>query len=170
MAKKTSKSKTGTKKTAAKAASVTTAATANDLMHMPPEGVIVRLVKKLFNLGKNVQEITGEMSQAVSNAADAQHVDKKALSIVRGLAKMSDKKLAITLLHLLYYIDALKLHERASAQGDLEKVIAEKDEGEEADLPETRPRRGLRTIEGGGQPSTFKPIVDVAAKAANGGS
>jgi hypothetical protein len=79
----------------------------------------VSLVRRLKSASKVAQEKAGEMGEMIAKACETKHFDRKALSIVRGLESMSDNKLQVTLPHLLMYIDALGLSERASNQGQL---------------------------------------------------
>jgi hypothetical protein len=69
----------------------------------------VKLVKRLANYKKDAQAIAGTMGEAIAKAVETQHFDKKALAIVRQLHAMSPERLAITLPHLLSYIDDLEL-------------------------------------------------------------
>lgn len=85
----------------------------------PAADHVVKSVRKLESMAKNVQSASGEMGEFVNKLVENHHYDKKALGIVRNLAKMPDERLAITLPHLLKYIDDLKLGERANAQASL---------------------------------------------------
>jgi hypothetical protein len=85
----------------------------------PAEAEVVALVRRLKTQQKVAQEKAGEMGEMVAKAVETKHFDRKALSIVRGLESMSDNKLQTTLPHLLMYIDALGLTERAKRQGQL---------------------------------------------------
>jgi hypothetical protein len=76
-------------------------------------------VRRLKAAQKVAQEKAGEMGEMVAKAVEAKHFDRKALSIVRGLESMSDNKLQVTLPHLMMYIDALGLSQRAERQGQL---------------------------------------------------
>jgi hypothetical protein len=76
-------------------------------------------VRRLKSAAKVAQEKAGEMGEMIAKACETKHFDRKALSIVRGLEGMSDNKLQVTLPHLMMYIDALGLSERAERQGQL---------------------------------------------------
>ena len=85
----------------------------------PGEQDVVNLVRRLKAQGKVAQEASGTMGEMVAKAVETKHFDRKALSMVRTLEAMSDNKLQVTLPHLMMYIDALKLSERAESQGQL---------------------------------------------------
>jgi hypothetical protein len=75
----------------------------------PPAEAVVKLVKRLANYKKDAQSIAGTIGEAIAKAVETQHFDKKALAMVRQLHAMSPERLAITLPHLLSYIDDLGL-------------------------------------------------------------
>lgn len=91
----------------------------SDQFKCPAEADVVSLVRRLKSASKVAQEKAGEMGEMIAKACETKHFDRKALSIVRGLESMSDNKLQVTLPHLLMYIDALGLSQRASNQGQL---------------------------------------------------
>lgn len=91
----------------------------SDQFKCPAEADVVSLVRRLKSAGKVAQEKAGEMGEMIAKACETKHFDRKALSIVRGLEQMSDNKLQVTLPHLLMYIDALGLSQRATNQGQL---------------------------------------------------
>lgn len=104
---------------------------ASDMMLMPPSTTIRSLAAERRKAIKRSREITGAYGQQVSEAAEKKHVDKKALTYALGLDALSDERLAITLPHLLRYIDDLGLAERANKQSEL--FEQEGDGGEEGD-------------------------------------
>ena len=85
----------------------------------PGEEEVVTLVRRLKSISKAASEKAGEVGEMIAKAVETKHFDRKALSIVRGLEQMSDNKLQVTLPHLMMYIDALQLNERAERQGQL---------------------------------------------------
>lgn len=117
------------KKGAAPKPNKTTAATAADMMGLPSTPAVRSIVKELANLRKDAQAVAGDMGALTKKFVEEKHGDKKALGIARSLAALSDKKLAITLPHLLRYIDDLGLEERAKRQGTM--FAEEPGDGEE---------------------------------------
>lgn len=105
----------------------------NGSFKAPTKDQVVRLVKRLENLAKTASEASGEVGSAVQKAAENQHFDKTALSIVRRLYKMSPNKLQVTLPQLLKMIDDLELEERATEQARMFREQGEKEEGGEGD-------------------------------------
>lgn len=93
-------------------------------------------MRRLKSAAKVAQEKAGEMGEMIAKACETKHFDRKALSMVRGLDAMSDNKLQVTLPHLLMYIDALGLNERAERQGQLiaDQKTAAKAGGKAADM------------------------------------
>lgn len=85
----------------------------------PAADHVVKAVRKLKSMAGNVQTASGEMGEYVNSLVEKHNYDKKALGMVRQLERMPDERLAITLPHLLKYIDDLKLGERAEQQGSL---------------------------------------------------
>ncbi len=81
---------------------------------------MVKLVKRLANYKKDAQAISGTIGEAIAKAVETQHFDKKALAMVRTLHAMSPERLAITLPHLLSYIDDLGLDKVADEARGLE--------------------------------------------------
>jgi len=144
--KKAAASKAPEKKTAPKAAKrkATKAAAAEEKpvsagpklsshqFKCPGEQEVVNLVRRLKAQAKVAQETSGVMGEMVAKAVETKHFDRKALSIVRSLESMSDNKLQVTLPHLMMYIDALKLNDRAQAQGQLipDRTAANDDDGD----------------------------------------
>lgn len=90
-------------------------AKAEDFLLMPPTSTIKSLKIERTKALKTSRNATSAYGAEVAKAVEKKHVDKKALSMAFSLDDMPDEKLAITLPHLLRYIDDLKLHERAEA-------------------------------------------------------
>jgi hypothetical protein len=63
---------------------------------------------------KDVREIAGAFGAEVKNAAEHEHLNKKAFSMVKTLDRMEPEKLADTLDSLDYYLDVSGLRKRAS--------------------------------------------------------
>ena len=108
---------------------------------------LLRLVKQVTARSAEQKNIGMASKELVDKLAETRGLDKKAFGIVRGLYRMSEdnpEKLAITLPHLLSYIDDLKLAEKADKargleingedddQTDLEDAIEDAPEAEEA--------------------------------------
>lgn len=85
----------------------------------PAADHVVKAVRRLKSMAGNVQTAAGEMGEYVNSLVEKHHYDKKALGLVRQLERMPDERLAITLPHLLKYIDDLGLGARAEQQGSL---------------------------------------------------
>lgn len=131
-----------------------------DNMLFPSSKLIQDLAKDGGKATKRAREIIGAFGQQVSEAADKKHVDKKALGMARTLEALSDERLAITLPHLLKYIDDLGLAERASKQAEMfgqnegQGAEGEETENEPDDGKVHRIRRDARKVmeEAGGNP------------------
>jgi hypothetical protein len=141
-------------------------AKASDVLLMPPTTTVKSLAAEHIKLKKRSSEITGTYGQLVADAAEKKHVDKKALSMAISLNEMSDERLAITLPHLLRYIDDLGLTERSEQQAQL---FADAEEGDE---PAGRIGKGNGRVNGKGKPAkgggpvlVAGAVRDVAEKA-----
>ncbi len=104
---------------------------ASDLMLMPPTTTIKSLRAERAKALKTSRNATSTYGQQVSEAVEKKHVDKKALGIALSLDDMPDEKLAITLPHLLRYIDDLGLEQRATKQAELFQREAENEDEED---------------------------------------
>lgn len=111
------KPKVAAKKPNGKKAS--TAATAADVMAVPSKKAFNDLLDILKGHEADKNESVGAIGSAISHAVDKDHFDKKALGIFRGLNRMSDRKLAITLAHVFHYINIGGLQARADKQAQM---------------------------------------------------
>lgn len=99
---------------------------------MPTPKVVQDLAKERRNSKKKTSLISGELGSSIAKAVESKHLDRKAHSIACQLDAMDDERLAITLPHLMRYIDDLGLVERASKQAEMfdgEKEETEADDG-----------------------------------------
>lgn len=131
-AKKRAATKTNRKqKTAAKSASAVRPGSKEDKSQptpVPAEAAFKSLINKITDAEKDKNDAVGRVGGLISAAVDKIHVDKKALSVFRSLKKMSNRKLATTLLHLEHYCEIGGLNDRATEQGELvgrEQELAE---------------------------------------------
>jgi hypothetical protein len=82
----------------------------------PASDQVVWLVNELENIDNKKGLFSASAKEIVDNAVENKHFDKKALAMVRSLKKLADKDpeaFAITLPHLLSYIDDLGLDKLA---------------------------------------------------------
>jgi hypothetical protein len=116
--------KTKAKPEAAPEAQATASAgSASGSFKKPPKEAVVKLVRRLESMAADARELTGSMGEAVAKAVENQHFDRTALGMVRKLYKMSKSnphKLAVTLPHLLAYIDDLGLDQIADANAGMD--------------------------------------------------
>lgn len=78
----------------------------------PAKEQVVRLVKSLELMHSEAKQITSSMGEKIAKATENQHFDKVALGIARKLWKRFNNNAmqgAITLIHVLAYIDDLEL-------------------------------------------------------------
>lgn len=80
----------------------------------PTESVVKSLAKAKRSANQRSGAISGELGSAVKEAADKKHLDRKAFAIATSLDVLDDERLAITLPHLLHYIEVLGLDKRAA--------------------------------------------------------
>lgn len=95
------------------------AAKASDFILMPPTSTIKSLKIERAKALKTSRNAIGAYGAELADKVEKKHVDKKALGIAFALDDLPDEKLAITLPHLLRYIDDLGLAERATRQQEL---------------------------------------------------
>jgi hypothetical protein len=115
----------------------------------PSPDALQKLVKQVCSRAADQKSLGMESKELIDKAAETQGLNKKAFGIVKALWKMGQdapEKLAITLPHLLAYIDDLKLPEIADqnrglpingendGQVDLEEAIAETTGAETGDF------------------------------------
>lgn len=112
---------------------------------IPATNDVVNLARRFKTSKKQMSEIAGSLGEMVANAVEKKHLDRKAFSIVRALDSLSDERLAITLPHLMRYIDDLDLRKRATIQGDFYGS------GSEGETNVSRLRSPRRTSESAGQ-------------------
>lgn len=98
---------------------------AEDVILMPPTKLVVSLAKNREDVKTENSERSGEFGFAINEAKQKKHLDKKAHAMACQLRALSDRQLAITLPHLLRYIDDLGLTERAQKQAELFENEAE---------------------------------------------
>lgn len=117
---------------------------------LPPTTVLKDLARLKKSTSARSSVITDEYSKAVQKAVEKKHVDRKANSIAQSLAAMDDGKLAITLPHLLHYIEALGLEERASKQAEMfGNGVTEGEEEAEGEEDETDTKKKRKKRNGG---------------------
>lgn len=120
---------------------------AEDVLMMPGTDTVKKLAKARRDAQKQSQSIAGTIGEKIAKAVEEKHLDRKAFSMACQLANMDDERLAITLPHLMRYIDDLELVKRATKQAELFEQ-----ESEEAET--------------GGKGSTVTPIGAAARKVA----
>lgn len=86
---------------------------------MPTTKVVQDLAKFRRNTKKRTQGIAGELGGEIAKAVENKHLDRKAHAIACQLDAMDDERLAVTLPHLMRYIDDLGLVERANKQAQM---------------------------------------------------
>lgn len=157
------------------------AASANSGFKKPTADQVRKLVKSLVSMGNESRAISTAVGEKVAKAVETQHFDKKALNIVKSLYQMSinrPKAFAITLPHLLAYIDDLGLAETANeARGmnlegedndgeDAEETAAEADEETDAEHDETPasgPSPRLSVVPGPAAPTASEDVPPAPA-------
>jgi hypothetical protein len=88
-------------------------------MLMPTTNDVVNLARRRKSAKKQQSELAGTIGEAIAQAVEKKHLDRKAFSLACQLDGMSDEKLSISYYHLLRYIDDLGIPERASAQANM---------------------------------------------------
>lgn len=156
---KKTKSKAKPKPRAASSTASSTAPAPSSEFRKPTADQVKALVKKMVSRGNEARTISQAASEVLAKAVETQHFDKKAFAIVKGLYQMSVNRpeaLAITLPHLLAYIDDLGLAETAAeARGmDLEPEDDDTDLETETEQAEPDPGRPgmLRVVPGANAP------------------
>lgn len=129
-----------------------------------------RLVKSVLSRAAEQKSIGMTAKELIDKAAETKGLDKPAFGMVRKLYKMGKdhpEKLAVTLPHLLSYIDDLNLAEIADNNSGL--PLDNPNEGQvdlEAAIAEQPPRTGLSIVRGDAAPDDgfeVPPAPDEAA-------
>lgn len=142
------------------------------VLKKPTAEQVVKLVRKLEGYTQDQKDIGVTAREHFDKAVENQHFDKKALSWVRPMYRMAKKHpeaFAVTLPHLLSYIDDLGLAEIADSRPELPLEIAdespENDSGEIggdfAETPASGKSPGLTIVP--------RPDEDALQKLARGG-
>lgn len=96
-------------------ASVTEATT----LIFPAKSTWEDLAKTKRETTKRAQSQTGMFGQAVKDAVEKKHIDRKALSIILNLDKLDDETLHVTVFHMIDGMKKLGILERAMAQEEM---------------------------------------------------
>jgi hypothetical protein len=92
-------------------------ASSSDVTKLPSEGQLRSLMKQIRSAEADKNESVGRIGSLISNAVERQHVDKKALSILRSLERQSLQRGDTTWRHLLHYVRATGLLDKWAQQG-----------------------------------------------------
>lgn len=141
---------------------------------LPSSDQVKKLVKSLVSMGNEVRATSQAIGEKVSKAVENQHFDKKALGIAKSLYQMSVNRpeaFAITLPHLLAYIDDLELAKVASDPENQGMGMHEDDEGDDAEADDTDPAEqpaggkspGLTVVPGANAPTTASDVPSAPA-------
>lgn len=99
---------------------------------MTPKTTLEELAKARRDTKKRVQSMNGTLGEKIAAAAENKHLDKKAFSIACALDALDDERLHMTYHNLLYYMEALGVEKRATAQEELFVNGGEDDDGDDA--------------------------------------
>ena len=94
-------------------------AAAESTLLMPTTNDVVNLARRRKSAKKQQAELAGTIGEAIAQAVEKKHLDRKAFGIACQLDGMADEKLAVSYFHLLRYMDDLGIPERATKQGDM---------------------------------------------------
>src|ERR1700761_1727735 len=86
---------------------------------LTPKNLLDELAKAKRDTKKRTQSISGTLGQKIAEAVENKHLDRKAFSIACQLDALDDEKLHITYHNLLYYMEALGVEKRATAQEEM---------------------------------------------------
>lgn len=164
---KAAATKAATTPAASSPASAAMSAAVNSGFKKPTPEQVKALVKKVISRNNDSRKSSQDASELVAKAVETQHFDKKAFNIVKGLYQMSVNRpeaFAITLPHLLSYIDDLSLAEVANENSGMD-LDGEADEGDDEmdagdfgedappdEQPSTGRSPGLRVVPGPAAP------------------
>lgn len=116
------------KKTRSKAKSKTGGAPAEKPMTSKAQQIgaedLKNLLRRCSSLKKQGSEVTGQIGELIAKATENKNLDKKAFSMVRALAAMSEQKRLTTLACLDYYIDVLQLDKGEQTEADIPRQEA----------------------------------------------
>ena len=127
MAKSKAKAKTGTAKTETEGAKFGSI----------PANKLTALLRAAKKTKEKTAGLSGELGQMVANAVENDHLHRKAFSFTKQLHQMPDEKLAETMTHFLYYLDASGINARVEKVGRLELGDQPgESEAEETEQPE----------------------------------
>lgn len=102
----------------------------SDVIKVPSEVILKKLVRALKGHEADKNEAVGNMGSLIAQAVEKHHLDKRAFRMANTLGRLEDHKLAITYFHLLHYLEVLGVPERAKAQEEMFARPGEADESE----------------------------------------
>lgn len=85
----------------------------------PKDKTLTDLAKLKRSTKQRTQSISGEYGNAVGQAVEKDHLDRKALAIALKLDGMDDDDLHVTLMHVIHYCKALGVLKRGMAQEEM---------------------------------------------------
>jgi hypothetical protein len=124
----------------------------SEVMDAPSEKQFAALLRAVKSHEADKNEAVGSLGAVIKNAVEKQHLDRKAFGIFRGLARMSDRKLATTMAHLEHYLEIGGLNERVTRQGDM---VGRETELAEAKVDDVK-ANGSRKKRGAKKPAKFE--------------
>lgn len=128
-------------------------------MKAPTPDQVTKIAQKLDLNDTKRKLVTDESKETIARAKETQHLDPLAMSIARRLGRLEDEKLAVTLPHLLRYIEDLGLSKRATAQGEM--FVPEPDElAGQTDLEQAIAAQDNTGVTDGAPPSARLRIID----------
>ena len=138
------------------AALATSSASFEAVLKKPSADQVKTLVKRLAKAKAEQDSINGSAREMIAKVVETQHFDKTALSMVRRLYKMAKDRpeaLAVTLPHLLSYIDDLGIAEVADDNaglpletGDFSSRPDDEDVDRNAETPASGKSPGLTIV------------------------
>lgn len=137
-AKKSSAKKPKADKAAPKASTApkTEPAKPSEVRRMIPQPALRTLLNTCKRLSGKASEITGELGQEISTAANRHNFNRKAFNVIRMLDKMEPEKLADFVDEFAYMMDVSGLDKRAASVQRLDIDDGAKDGGDEDEVVE----------------------------------
>lgn len=86
---------------------------------LTPKTTLEELAKAKRDTKKRVQSMNGTLGEKIAAATENKHLDKKAFGIACALDQLDDERLHVTYFNLLYYMEALGIEKRATAQEEM---------------------------------------------------
>lgn len=107
---------------------------------LTPKATLEELAKAKRDTKKRTQSMNGTLGEKIATAVESKHLDRKAFSMACQLEQMDDERLHVTYFNLLYYMEALGVEKRATAQEEMFEAGDVRGDEPEGKITDAKPK------------------------------